>query len=446
MLSSILPSFESAVTLVFVPVKALEMRITPQKVIPTRESFKYRRPFTLHGKTYYSIPSSVMSWGMWGTTFYPVTDNIRYKPKRDMLDEFKTKYSLLLSNTDTLRKNNSSNIDALFTDTWTLRQFIVDGPGILAIQRYPHMGVHMYKIDLNHLFKYKVRPGFLCYGGMLVLDKDLNPIYIEYDNVTSTPGDKNWNKFTFRFTSSLILDLIVRIHACWYHIGYTNMAHTMVGGWRYKFMYPFMHKIFESAEAAKEVLLGPGRYFNRLYAFTAESLDMYISDCLSDSMKPRSFMSMYNEFDELRELRYFSDGKMVYDAYLAYVGRNILSKDNGREYSDHELTSFIFDSTVNHELLGNQILKWQLNPEMSSTKITSDGVCMCDVQSYEQTMLIVMGTTMDSKASLMPVCSDVDQVLADRLRDISRTIAMKNERGKPYYGIYPSCMESSLSQ
>lgn len=430
-------SFEDVVLKIFDPIKTLENSISkpynPNTIPSPGVSFE------LYGETFYSTPNRFMEAAMYAASFLPICDKIEYKDPKSMIEEFRNTYPWLLSKTDILNNNDSLNID-----DWTLKDFIISGPGILLLEK----DGDKFKIDVNHLSKYPVRGGFMRYGGSIILDANLNPILLEYNGKKAEYMTDESKELKFYIVSSMLVDIVIRIHACQYHIIHSRIAQKIALDKRYKFMYPFIYKNLDSTEAARTVLFGTNRYFHRLYAFTENGLDMFISDCLKGIRMPKTFIELYNKFPTLHDLRFFSDGILIWDAFRKSIKFKYLEADM---LSVDVLVSYIFDATVMHELVGNTILKWQIDPRKSSNKLVSGGYIQCDIQTYKQAMLIVMGTVMGKVPMLMNVVDSISQYLEFELDMVSKIIEKWNDKyikegKKPYYICYPPRLESTFTQ
>lgn len=376
-------------------------------------------PFTLKGNTYYSEPDLFLASLMNVISYYPLDRPLEYLPAADLYTEFQQLYEQLLRSEVVRRNDVGSTLTKMSTPP--LEEFIQAGPGALLIRR---SGEGIYKVDVDQLSKYPVRDGFLRYGGCLTFDAEWKDVKLTYGGITVDRNDERWPTYEFYFRSSVLVWLVVSLHACYYHIRLSTYVQSQLSNERLK---PFLHRNLASTEAARIVLLGEWRYFHRLYAFTYEGLDELVSDCLGMAPPP-TFEELYNEMADCRSYPYFTDGKLVWD---------VLS----RHYTSDE-TNFIFCATVNHEVVGNTIFKWQASPLASATKLTTNPCC--DVESYRLTTLIAAATTLGRVTMLLDV---IPNTVRDELIDVSNTIEQRNKRRSIVFnGANPRYLESTFSQ
>lgn len=479
---SCLPSFARIVSKLFVPVKDVSIDLTSEK--PSFEG-KPGEEFMFFGHKFFYRPNKVLEVGMDIASEYPVTDNIEYKDRVEMINNFKEKYSSLLHHTEILNNNDSLCVlDTILEDPNSderLIEMVRQGPGTLLIE---HHKDEIFKVDLGDMEKYAVRDGFIPYGGCLYFDETYNLISISYGNITSLNGDNNWNQFKFIFKSSLLVKLVIKVHASEYHLILGSIVPQTIfklsdGNAIKELMLPFIYHNLESSAAAKTVLFGRGRFFDRLFAFTNESLDAFVKHNL-DNYQYKSFVDHQHNLGiidvDIINTPYYQDGSSMYQILLQYVVTIIDSKDDVDEFltilssiSNIDrfklvdigdvhgfLANYIFSGTVNHEIIGNTILKWQYDPSETSSKLRKD-VMIADVDTYEQTMLIACATVMGKVPMLMEdisyyfknaaKCNIYMEHLIVPLNDLAIEIDKTNTRRKvPFYGAHPKRLESTFSQ
>lgn len=487
-------SFIDIISKLFVPVKDLANSLTQDgKNIPF-QTLSPGSEFSLCDHKFYHRSNRLMEAAMYASTYVPVSDQIVDMDPIQMIHNFQNNYGKLLLHTDILDNNNSleatdKNIGDHSSDA-RLTEMIKQGPAALLIE---HHDEFVFKIDLNNMSKYHVRTGFIRYGGCLLFNDDYQLLSIEYNEVKSKPGDKNWNKFKFIFKSSLLAHLVIRIHACYYHLVYGSCVPQTISQLSTDndirvLMAPFVYHNLEAAASAKSVLFGEGRYFHRLFAFQFLALEVYIKDGF-DSFQHVNFSDNYRKLSKFSSkivhTPYFLDSSRIFDIYRSFVDKyvqcstseytkfsdqlqtisggklSILAPEDNHKKSKSRVTTFlanyIFLGTVHHELIGNSILKWQYDPRESSVKLRDFPIC-CDVATYEQTMLIVCGTVMGRVPMLMDDLSNyfsnygiekfnVYQLLRKQLSILANDIDKDNEsRIVPFFGAHPMKLESTFSQ
>lgn len=407
-----------------------------------------------------------------------INDSNIQKDRIELIKDFRCEYTELLREKDVL-DNNSGEVIVNTITTYPnsderLIEMITQGIGAILIEN--HMS-DIFKIDLSNMENYKVRDGFIPYGGCLYFDDKYNLMSIEYCNTPSYPGDDNWEKFKFIFKSSLLVTAVLKVHACNYHIIYGSLVPQSILLLNKKnslrpLMLPFIYNNLEATELAKTILFGKNRYFHRLFAFTIESLDEYMLKCVN-GFHHETFIDYKNRLsnENILSIAYFQDASDVISTFFDYttnyvnnvastkdidelvnVLKNISNKDRFMVSAKDIplfLANYIFIGTVNHEIIGNTITKWHYDPSEISVKLRSDSM-QADAETYEQEMLISLATSMSKVPMLMDRISNQSVYyykMLDALNEICNKIDNKNkDRHIPFFGAHPKKLESTLSQ
>ncbi len=412
-------TYTNTIAKLFVPADALKNALT---ILPSHYHLQSGKPFVLHDKTYYSIPNGAMEFVSDLASKSKLKDKLQYKHSDELIKSFREQYKLILSkrilgNNDSLDiLNNSDNKQSNSDENFM--EFLTCGTGVLLVEK----NEEDFKVDVNHLFTYPVRDGFIKYGGKVVFSKD-KLITLEYNGKVINSNHTDWDYFKFIIKSSIIAEAIIRIHACQFHIKHSIVAQAISKlnskNKIYELMAPFLYKNLDSSEAAKVILLGEGRYFHRLFAFTYEGLDNLVKDSLKKSFT----------VDLSIRLPFHQDAKLMADFFNEFIMEYDISKEDVEEFNGivddkttniyYLLYNYLFDCTVCHEVVGNTILKWQYNPLCSAAKLVAHST-VSDVQSYEQTMLIGIGTVMNKVPMLMDVVSDEYKEKLVRISEVIR--------------------------
>ena len=476
----------AVVSNVFVPFKNLEIEQTNTSNIFYNTSIK-QKSCVFSGRTFFYEKDLVLETLMYAASWSPMPDSNVRKDPNEMMKEFYERFKRLFSHNNILIENDSDNLfgtDNNINNDERLMTMIKQGPGALLIEE---CGPNIFKVDVSHLGNYEVRDGYIKYGGCFYFSNQ-GPIKIEYGGITYLPSGKEWNWVKYIFKSSLLVKLVIQIHATYYHLVYGSLIPSTIfklddtSNIR-KFMAPFLYKNLHSAEAAMTVLYGKGRYFHRLFAFTFEALEKYISDSFK-LFKYVDFLDKY-EFtykNDITKFYYLEDGRDYYQIIHRYVKKNcdMFSQDDilqfssllmkyGNEFYPSDLnivklfTNYIVNATMNHEVIGNSILKWQYDPQETSTKLRRGSLedLYPDYQTYYQTMVIVSGTTMAKVPKLMDDLTyyfSFNDGLDDKrkkkynkfindLKKLNNIITDRNKnREIPYYGALPKNLETTFSQ
>lgn len=460
-------SYTQVIAKLFVPADTLKNTLT---ILPHNYSLSKGKPFQLYENTYYSIENRAMELASELASKIEVKDNLQFSSDPNaLIKSFRKTYKTLLSkrilgNNDSMDifKNSSpeSNSDLKFLE------FLTCGPGSLLVKREESKdslelrestdsNLSKYVVDVSDLYNYPVREGYIRYGGKVSFDKDR--VYsIEVvengDKVLVLPSDDKWNYYKFLIKSSIIVYCIVRVHACQFHIKHSIVAQAISsldkGNKIYELMAPFLYKNLESSEAARAILLGEGRYFHRLFSFTYEGLDNLVRDSLKDDFNVDYSSSM--------DLPFYEDARLVSTFFSKYVTESGITDKNIEEFNSvsdvksqdissvtNVLVKYLCDCTMGHECVGNTVLKWQYDPLCSAAKLVHDS-SVCDAQTYEQTMLIGVGTVMNKVPMLIDV---VNEKYKSELKDISVVISERNDtRVVKCHLCDPLLLESTFSQ
>jgi hypothetical protein len=415
----------------------------------------------------------------------PVHDTNIRKDTNKLIRKFHCKYQNLLNYTDILAGNDSEEILNFPTDSDRLIDIVTQGPGVLLLERNKGKNSDLwpFKIDLNEMTKYEVRDGFIKYGGCLYIDNDEN-MEIEYmgkyyDRLSS---DWNWAKFIFK--SSLIVCSVIKYHAAQYHTIYGSLIPAAIlklspCNQIRKMMLPFIYNTLVGAESARTVLFGKGKYFDRLFAFT----DIGLNDFMKDIYKNFTHVGFVEKYKTLgptiKKYAYFEDTSDLYNIYIKFLTeyiQNNVTESEILEFCDSiekfnidpkDIISFIADFmiivTVNHELVGNSILKWIYDPSEICTKLRNSHKLedlYSDKQTYYQQLTIALVTTMNKLPKLMDDIShyysgidanspplNIYNNFRSELVSLSQLIDQRNnDRKTPFYGSHPKYLELTISQ
>lgn len=457
---------------------------------PNLDTTKNPIPFILNGHQFFFEPNRPLELAMWTASLLPFRDHNRRLDPIMMIEQFKKTYSHILSNSDILFSQDSCSVlETIIQDPgsdYRLKLFIKQGPGSIRIMP---IGNYLYKIDLSEMEKFPVRKGFIPYGGSLIFDNNFTPLSITYDNNIYMPSDLLWPQAKYIFRSSLIVSNTIKIHAGYFHLFYgsnvPNALHTLPSDHCLRrFMIPFTYKNISTAELAKTVLYGKDKYFHRVTAFTIEGLNAY-NKWSFDNFSYESFatyLSKFNDEDFLNRWAFASDGAKLFSIIHIYVKQFLtphydpkdphlitflqtlktstqgkISIENDFSLITEFLTHYIFINTSLHEIVGNNILKNVFDPRVMSTKlrrISTIESMYPDTQTYNQTMLIAIATSMARLPKLLDDFSYIYENSSDKeiirqfqlnLQTLAADIDNENKnRIEPYYGAHPKHLEISM--
>ena len=467
-------SFTKFLSMIFVPGTIAQIAFTSKPFFDDIPGEQY----TFHDHKFFYRPLIGLEAAMYVASLLPFYDCPHQKDRIEMITDFRSNYSSLLGYKDILNNNDTlsilDNISANPNSDERLIEMITQGPGAVYIEKHEE---NVFKIDISDLEAYKVRDGFIPYGGCLYFDQRYKLKSIKYMDTISYPGDANWEKFKFIFKSSLLVKIIVKMHATEYHIIYgSTMAQTILSlddeNKIKSLMLPFVYHNLEGTAKAKCILFGENRYFHRLFAFTFESLEKFISNTI-ENFRHESFIDYKQRLSNKYILRspYFKDASDVFDAMLNYTTQHVqrltpacdineflelfktISDKDRFELSSNDvhtfLANYMFIGSVNHEIIGNTILKWNYDPCETSFKLRSDTI-QSDETSYEQSMLLSSTTSMSRVPMLMNKVENQSTYyykFLDDLSKICRKIERRNKnRTTPFFGAYPPKLETTLSQ
>lgn len=520
-MDAIVCKFSSIVADLFAPALSHENKsinvesINFEEIVPIKSN-------TLDDYSFYYTPDTALELGMDIARVIPVVDSNVRKDPLELIRNFHHKFKHLLNETDIMIDNDDDEILRISdrnpnTDD-RLLEMIKQGPGSLLLEPYlisdnaarhqnisPKCNEIILQINLNEMLNYDVRNGFMKYGGCLYIDTNDN-MQIEYSGNIYTQLSPEWNRIKFIFKSSLIVYLVIKYHASYYHLIYGSLIPTVLLGMPPSYeirrlMLPFIYNNLQAAEKAHTVLYGGGKYFHRLFAFTESALNNFVKHIFNE-FEHRGFTSHYSKFSKYfpsltDKYPYFEDGLDLYNIFKTFIDKYMkqyISSDEIKEFCDslnllsknkfniesNEISSFLADfliiGTLNHGLIGNDIFKWAYDPREISTKLRISNRLedlYPDEETYYQIITIAGATTMNKVPRLLQDISyyysslngqqaqlvvfredseDISRVtiyrkLLSELRALSESLNIRNvDRSIPFHAADPKYLETTLSQ
>ena len=219
--------------------------------------------------------------------WFTVSDSVRY-----MSTYFGTR---VMNSVNVIKYKYLANKLADMESVKRLKYIATNGMGAHLIKKslLTKNNKEIYEIDLLYMHNYQVRHGLEKYGAKLVLDKDLNVLYISCyiadTLIDFKPSSENWQFAYNIFTSSLVTHVTIVNHAIECHFilaGGILTAHTenydTLHNDVYKFFNPFLFKTSEINTSALSILISKGGIVSRLFAFTEDSLEEYMKVHFND--------------------------------------------------------------------------------------------------------------------------------------------------------------------
>lgn len=474
----VIPTADNQI-LSYVPIKELDL-----------DTNKGIKKFVMYDHVFFHTPRFLLGIVMKLLSLLPMYDSNIRKNYTYLIDKFKTDYKQVLRHLDVLKNQNS--FDALSelnhepgSDT-NLQLLLKQGPASMLIMQIDD---GLYKVDLSEMSSYEVRPGFIPYGGCVYFNSNFDLISIKYMDNVYTPDSTYWPQIKYIFRSSLMTYNTIKYHAGYFHLLYGShlpFALNVLPQDHYlkKLMLPFTYKNSQASELARIVLYGNRRYFHRMFAFTDKGLDdfnKYIFDNLN--MFNIVEQQLILDLDIIKNSPYFEDGDNLWTVIESFIDKylndhyvkddkhidtmvNTLMENSKGKFdikNDIEsisifLTQYIFISSCVHEIIGNHMMKYAYDPRFMSAKLrwSNDVEDMYpDEQTYNQTMLLTVGTSLMKMPGLSDDFSHIfdneaDKILAvdfnNALKELSETINERNKtREYPFYGSHPNFLEISMS-
>jgi len=467
-------SFTQFISMIFIPATIAEITDTSKPFFDDISGEQY----TFHDHTFFYRPLIGLDAAMYVASLLPFNDSNEQKDRIEMIQDFRSEYASLLGYRDILNNNDSlsiiNSISSNPNSDERLIEMITQGPGAVLIDYHTD---DVFKIDLSDLENYEVRDGLIPYGGCLYFDQHYKLISIKYMDVISYPADNNWEQFKFIFKSSLLVKVVVKMHACEYHVIYGSTVAQSIsllndGNKLKSLMLPFVYHNLEGTTNAKTILFGENMYFHRLFAFTYESLERYTAYNI-ENFKYETFIDYKYRLSNEHILNspYFQDATDVMSALDDYTSQYVrhLTQDSDvdefinimKSVSDKDrfeltpkdvqdfLANYMFIGSVNHEMIGNTILKWNYDPSEISFKLRPDSM-QADEGTYEQSMLISSTTSINRVPMLMDNIDNQSVYFYKFLESLNRICSQIDHRNTkrdiPFFGAHPIKLESTLSQ
>lgn len=409
--------------------------------------------------------------------------------KENMYDE-----DIFQSKIENYGKYPSELTDELFS-----HYVIKAGIGSIFIEKNEdeHMETCEYKIDLAFMEKYSVREGYVKYGGICYLNKNLDVIGIKYNgnfiklNFSTEIDELKWNKAKVLFLSSLITHATIYYHAYYGHLICGSEFNFNLKNYLPKesairqLMIPFTFDNFKTSSLANKILFNKGKYFHRLFAFTWESLDLYYKDM--ENFKVINFIEKYKKFGFQLESNspFYQDTFKYWQVLYDYVNKWIknysniyekniiknlfnLENDNTETISNLLVDIILFETSI-HEVVGNQMLFYLHNPNWVSIKLRHNSFKILidstyynieienypDLRTFEQTIFIGIETTVSYLPKILDnfdyLYSDTNKknLVNEFMRNLTN-LSIENEnfnknRKYPFNGANPAMLETSMS-
>jgi hypothetical protein len=380
------------------------------------------------------------------------------------------------------KQKNSYNDIA--TDS-TLENIVFSGAGqiLLTMADGSAPPTSHYKINLSHLSKYAVRPGFISYGQISYFDiaKKVVAIYSCEDAMTYYPGDDKWDHAKFAFRSSMFTELTLRYHLSYLHLRYAhesmlNTRETLSPNHCLRrLLKPHHYNTASINRFSASTLIPVAGLGHRIWAFTDESWKRLFTDFMNeytcetlDDIVQRQGLDI--------DIPFHTDGKKLHDVIECYVKEylSIYYNEAPNTVFDNEVVLFwkktltkdpltldnlikhvtntIWWVTGGHEMVGS-LIEYVIHPKGFCAKVCPNKT-ISDVQTYA-TVLLLFAFTGFQRPNLIANwthlfedqrCHSILGMFQDNLKKLSAEIDELNKiRMFNFNAMNPRFLESSVS-
>jgi len=373
--------------------------------------------------------------------------------------------------------------------------FAFSGLGAFHLRQMPALDNEdaRFVVDMTHMEKHDVRPGFERFGAAAYFGEDRKILRIHWSHVGHDirPGDPDWPHAKLAWRSAVLVGLTVSDHQWGLHM---RLGNTVITATRERLgvehpvrllLKPYCFRTVAVNHRAANVLIGERGLTHRALALTFEGLSALLLDGERDA-KLRPFPDVLAErrTEDLEDFPFAEDGLDLYAVIHQYVREyiHLYLPSNDHVCADVELarwwealaevrdddrslrtraqltdavSAFIFSVVALHEHMG-ELAEYVRDPGFAAGRLRP-GAVMNDVQGTFLLGLLVAG----SGLSQPDLISDFSHLLPSdrretavaileayrvRLGDLSAEIDRRNlGRKQPYNSMNPSKLQCSVS-